>query len=295
MFQNIFLALAKYNSASDENYLTEAFVFVLNSLLEKDRPVCFEILRRLCVKDDEYSFAPDENISISTQESTEQGRPDIKISSTNKLIYIEVKHDSDLGYRQIERYKAALKLPNTASKKHKYVILLTRFAVDFDEQQEQPYKHIRWFEIYNWFSNAKAKDHVNVYLIKSFMAFLEVKKMSIQKVTWEYINGVPAFKNLMNMVEVAIESASLSKKKSPGWEWMGFYIQNKEFFCGILYEKHLSLIFQVLEDDRVVFTYSLDLESIHFFSLDKDKQLEEITTFLKRSYEDAQQIETKEK
>jgi len=32
---NIFSALAKYNSASDENYLTESFVFVINTLLQQ--------------------------------------------------------------------------------------------------------------------------------------------------------------------------------------------------------------------------------------------------------------------
>ena len=64
--ENIFSALAKYNSTIDENYLTEAFVFVINSLLERDHPIGIEILTQLCVKNKEFSFNMDEYISVST-------------------------------------------------------------------------------------------------------------------------------------------------------------------------------------------------------------------------------------
>jgi len=206
--ENIFSALAKYNSAIDENYLTESLVFVINTLLQQERPIGLEILTKLCVKNNDFSFETDEDISVSTQETTEQGRPDIKVSSPDKLIYIEVKHDSPLGLQQLERYKKALE-PSTAAIKH--VVLLTRFAIDFEEQEEKPYKHVRWFEVYNWLANTKvrAKDPVSIYLIESFKSFLEVKQMSIQKVGWEYINGVPALTNLINMIEVAIQGAPL--------------------------------------------------------------------------------------
>ena len=97
--ENIFSALAKYNSAEDENYLTEAFVFVLNSLLIRECAVGCEILTKLCTENKEFSFDPDEVISLSTQETTEQGRPDIKVASTDKLIYIEVKDYSPVVLR----------------------------------------------------------------------------------------------------------------------------------------------------------------------------------------------------
>jgi len=114
---NIFSSLAKYNSAIDENYLTEAFVFVLNFLLKNDRLACLDILNHICVCENDYDFLPDENIIINTQETTEQGRPDIKICSPDKIIYIEVKHDSGLGHKQIERYNYALKSVDATIKK----------------------------------------------------------------------------------------------------------------------------------------------------------------------------------
>ena len=305
--ENIFSTLAKYNSARDENYLTEAFVFLINTLLLRDRPIGLEILTQLCVKNNEFSFDANEDISISTQETTEQGRPDIKVLSPNKLIYIEVKHDSALDPQQLVRYKEALE-SSTAT--IKCVNLLTRFAIDFD-QQERPYKHVRWFEVYNWLTNAKAHDPVSVYLIESFKSFLEVKQMSTQKVGWEYINGVPAMINLINMIEVAIQGTSLRiYQKSSGWDFRGFYLEDKEFWCGIYYGDPMVVVFEIpdkenfntklvdtpnypVREDRDVIRFRLQLEDRHFFSLDKDNQLEEITNFVKKAYSDAQQMRVK--
>jgi len=307
--ENIFSALAKYNSAVDENYLTESFVFVLNALLQRERPVGLEILTQLCVNNNEFSFDIGEDVSVSTQETTEQGRPDIKVSSPDKLIYIEVKHDSPLGPQQLERYKKALG-SSTVSIKH--VVLLTRFAIDFEEHAEKPYKHVRWYEVYNWLANAKAQDPVSVYLIESFKSFLEEKQMSIQKVGWEYINGVPAFNNLINMTEAAIQGASLHvHQKSAAWDSKGFWLENKKYYCGIYYNAPLTVIFKAfhktdlnvgnveapsypIKEAFASMWFMLQLEDIHFFALDKDEQLEEITKFIKTAYSEAQQMRKKE-
>ena len=137
--------------------------------------------------------------------------------------------------------------------------------------------------------------------------------MSIQKVSWEYINGVPAFNNLLNMIEVAIQSASLPiYAKSAGWDHKGFYLENKEFWCGIYYNNHLVVTFEIMDKKKfnvkLVETpnytiregkerlwFRLPLEDTHFFSLDKDRQLEEITKFVKTAYAEAQKMEIKEK
>ncbi|MBA7655791.1 hypothetical protein ES703_63700 [subsurface metagenome] len=309
--ENIFSALAKYNSAIDENYLTESFVFVINALLQREHPSGLEILTKLCVENNEFSFDIGEDISVSTQETTEQGTPDIKVSSPDKLIYVEVKDYSPLGPQQLARYRKALE-PSAATIKH--VVLITRFAIDFEEQEEKPYKHVRWFEIYNWLTNVrtKAKDPISAYLIESFKSFLEVKQMSIQRVSWEYINGVPALINLVNMIEVAIQGASLPiYGKSPGWGFKGFYVESKEFWCGIHYSNPLIITFEMMDkkkfnaklveapsytvrEGRYRMWFGLQLEDMHFFSLDKDKQLEEITNFVKKAYSEAQQMRIKE-
>ncbi|MBU2221245.1 MAG: PD-(D/E)XK nuclease family protein [Candidatus Omnitrophica bacterium] len=290
---DIFSSLAKHNSTIDENYLTEAFVFILNSLLKNNRSQCIKILKYLCINKNDYDFSPKEEIIISTQETTEQGRPDIKISSPNKVIYIEVKHDSGLGYKQLERYRYALRSSNVPIKK---VILLTRFAIDFEEDQVKPYRHVRWFQIHNWFAGLRVKDPIDEYLIKSFLKFLEVKNMSIQKISWEYIDGVSAFKNFINMLEVAIKDASLKiHKKSPGWDHTGFYIENNRKFCGVYHDNNLLLKFEVYSDRKTLYSSGLNLELIHFFCLSKDEQLNQLTQFIKKCDKETRGLTRKNK
>ena len=312
--ENIFSALAKYNSARDENYLTEAFVFVINSLLSHkqgiDRGVACEFLTKLCVKDDEFGFSEADNIIISTQDVTDEGTPDIKIFTPEKLIYLEVKHDSPLGEKQISRYKKALEHSVVPIKK---VVLLTRFPIDFKDEGERPYKHVRWHEIYNCLSvlRTKVKDPSNTYLIDSFNCFLEGKQMSIQKVGWEYINGVPALLNLLNMIEVAIESAGIplyrDYPRAAALNWRGFYLNSNEICCGIYYSDPMNIVLQLVdkkkfdvhkvpkptfdvEEDKKSIWFSLNLEECHFFSLNKDEQLKVIMKFVKASYEEGNKM-----
>ena len=308
--ENIFSTLAKYNSLIDENYLTEAFVFLINSLLTKERPIALEILTKLCVKNGDFSFGEDEHVSVSTQVATEQGRPDIKVSSPDKLIYIEVKDYSPVDVDQLKRYKKDLESSNADIRQ---LILLTRPPVDFSEHKGIPDKHVRWFEVYNWLANAKAQDPVSVYLIESFKSFLEVKQMSIQRVSWEYINGVPAFNNLINMIEVAIKGASLHvHQKSAGWGSKAFWLESKKYWCGVYHNAPLAVVFKAFNKEDLdtgkigtpsypvkkalkSIWFQLRLDDIHFFSLDKDEQLEEITKFVKTAYAEAQQMRKKEK
>lgn len=307
--ENIFAALGKYNSAVDENYLTESFVFLVNELLHRAPLFGADFLSHICVNNNEFRFAPDETIRVSTQEVTEHGTPDIKISSPDKLIYIEVKHDSPLGIQQISRYKKALESSIVPIKR---VLLLTQFAVDLDES-EKPYKHIRWFEIHNYLTSLKAEidDPICSYLIDSFNSFLEAKQMTLQKVTWEYINGLPAMINLINMIEVAIQSSGIefykTYPKSAGWDFKGFNLQNQEYWCGIYFNNPLVLTFELmdkakfdksklpeptylLQEGKKRLWFRLPLDEIHFFSIDKDKQLNEIIKFVKASHSEAEMM-----
>ena len=136
--------------------------------------------------------------------------------------------------------------------------------------------------------------------------------MSIQKVGWEYINGVPAFNNLIKMMEVAIQGASLRiHAKSAGWDFKGFHLENKGFWCGMYYSDPLLVTFEIVDkkkfnaklvdtpsypirEDKDSIWFRLQLEDKHFFSLTKDEQIEEITKFIKTAYSEAQQMRIKE-
>ena len=206
---NIFSALAKYNSLTDENYLTESFAFLISSLLKRDRTIGLGILSNLCVTNGEFDFSEEEDIKVSTQVTTPEGRPDIEVSSPGKLIYVEVKDSSPVDICQLIRYRKQLCSSNTLMKK---LLLLTRFPIDDTEHKGIPDKCIRWFEVYNWLAAVlqDAEESVVVYLIESFMSFLEGKGMRIAKVGWEYANGLAALNNLIDMVVVAIREAIIT-------------------------------------------------------------------------------------
>ena len=139
--------------------------------------------------------------------------------------------------------------------------------------------------------------------------------MSIEKVGWEYINGVTAFNNLINMIEAAVKNIGIPfyKKlpKAARWDSKGFWLENRKYYCGIYYNAPLTVIFKAfnkkdLNIDNVKspsypikkawasMWFMLQLEDTHFFSLDKDRQLEEITKFVKTAYKEAQQMRIKE-
>jgi len=135
--------------------------------------------------------------------------------------------------------------------------------------------------------------------------------MSLQKVSWEYINGVPALINLVNMIEVAIQGVGIpfysSYPRAAGWDFKGFWLEDKKFWCGIHYDNPLVITFEMIDKEKfnakLVDTptyevkegkeriwFRLPLEDKHFFSLDKDEQVEEITKFVKTAYAEAQKM-----
>jgi hypothetical protein len=306
--RSIFSALAKYSLPQDENYLTEAFVFLINCLLKIDRTAGIEILTKLCVEKDEFSFTTDEDISVSTQYITGLGIPDIKVSTEHKLIYIEVKDRSPVEAKQLMRYRKVL---TSSSRPTKKLILLTRVPVDSTEHKDIPDKQVCWFEVHNWLTSLETREPVSTYMTSSFKSFLEDKRMAIEKVGWEYIEGVPAFNNLLNMIEAAIKNLEISfyKKlpKAARWDSKGFWLENKKYYCGVYYNAPLTVIFKAfnkrdlnvgsvnppsypIKEAFASMWFMLQLEDVHFFALDKDRQLEEITKFIRTVYTEAEQM-----
>lgn len=135
--------------------------------------------------------------------------------------------------------------------------------------------------------------------------------MSMQKVGWEYINGVTALNNLMNMIEAAIKAADIKfypgYPRAAGWDFKGFWMEDKRFWSGIHYNNPLVVTFELtdkskynkdllnesiyeLREGRERLWFRLDLEKCHFFSCDRDEQLEELTKFINTAYTDAQKM-----
>ena len=105
MKENIFVTLFKFGPGAEENYLTEAFVFLLKLLLERELDAGLAIINQLCGLSQENRFEVLKPSAICTQITVDNKRPDIEIrGDKDTLVYVEVKHDSPLGEGQLESY-----------------------------------------------------------------------------------------------------------------------------------------------------------------------------------------------
>jgi len=302
---NLFKDLSRHLSERHEDFLTNSFVYLLNYLLDNEKPLGIALLNFICVKNSEFGFSEVEEVVITTQKSTSEGTPDIEIKSIDKCIYVEVKHDSGLGIKQIERYRKELENERMPVKK---IVLLTKFSLDFEESKEEgaPDKHIRWYQIHRYLEELKPKREICKFMINQFTDFLEDKQMAIQRVGWEYTNGIRAFANLINMIGAAIDELGIKiYSKSVGWDYKGYYLEDKKELCAIWYSDPDSIYYFInftnykpqdknfmypfYEEDNGTY-FELSLEDIHFFALQKDKQLDILKKFISTCHSEAKRL-----
>src|SRR5271165_4424997 len=93
---NLFLRLHKWAWRQDENFLTESLAIVLEQLLALAPAVGTRLVARLTAG--LIRLAPEDAgaIQVRTQVETGQGRPDLEISVPHRLVWIEVKAESEL-------------------------------------------------------------------------------------------------------------------------------------------------------------------------------------------------------
>lgn len=281
MALNVFASLAKYSSASEENYLTESLVFIIRLLLDRVPAHGLELANLLCTSGGEMLLTNSTSVTINTQTKTTAGIPDIVVKGPDALIYIEVKHDSHLGVDQLERYHAHLQQEDVAGTQ---LVLLSRSrysAVETTLSSEQ-FSRRFWYEIYNWLTATYFEDDVCDFFVSNFMSFLEEKQMSLNHVTWEYSQGIPALLNLTEMIEAATATALPGNKitRTAGWDWRGLYLLG-DFWVGIRYFNPLLVVFENNRGyDPVTYHRELHLEQESFFALNKDEQFERIVSFI---------------
>jgi len=282
----LFSSLSRYAFRQEENFLTETLVYLINLILEREKKIGLDIFANLCGAKVSVWFENAPTISISTQFTVEEGRPDIVIEvGTDKLVFIEVKHDSSLGFEQLERYYSHLK---SLSGKETQLVLLTRSRLSIQEtsMDRSFFYHVCWYEISGWLSEADIHDEVVIFLVDQFLGFLEEKEMSMEKVTWEYIQGMPAMVNLVNMLGIAIAEALPEEKtrRTAGWNWIGYYLgEGTDVWVGIRYKEPLKIVFENNNGNNPTLQQELILMDAHFFSLTAGEQLECLIDFVGNS------------
>jgi hypothetical protein len=282
---NIFEALSHFN-VSQENYLTESFVFLLKFLLLRAPDLGLAILNQLCGQQVIFEAEDIAGLEITTQLKDKADQPDIWIRTPkqDKLVYVEVKHDAPLGSKQLERYRDSL---GKSGYKDTGLVLLARSRVSANDttlRLNEDYRLMCWYQVYNWLSRNDRQDAVCDYLIQNFLFFLERKGMSVQKVSSDYVSGILAMNNLMEMLKPAIGEAIPGARPKLQYSWVsrGFFVGNS--YCGIRFEVPHLLAFESYKDKSLVFKRDLNLTNENFFALNKDEQFERIVQFLREAY-----------
>ena len=106
--QNLFSALFKWARRQEENYCTDALVWVINHLLNNEDELGRRILSLLCFDEETSVYLAEGKITVKTQETNELDRPDVVIEADGFIAIVEVKVGAQLSGNQLPRYKGQL-------------------------------------------------------------------------------------------------------------------------------------------------------------------------------------------
>jgi hypothetical protein len=284
---NLFRALSHYGSSQSENYLTEAFVYVLRNLNANAPAAYREFIGQLCdLSDDEFGL--DGRVSVGTQSGLAEGRPDIRFDISDRhVVFVEVKDWSPLSDGQLEKYFRSIQ--NEFGERGK-LVLLTRSRHSIQETELDPalYHHVCWYEVYSWIEDLDLSHEMTANYISEFMAFLEGKAMGVQKVGWEFEDGIKSMVVFTNLLETAVSEAWPDSKvrRSAGWSWRGLYV-DEEHFIGFRFDEPTTLVFENNQGTNPTYKVDLTLQDVHFHSLSAGVQLENLTDFITSAMADA--------
>lgn len=202
------------------------------------------------------------------------------------VVFVEVKHDSSLGEEQLERYWEQLQRRATNQKQ---LVLLTRSKHSVQETSlpADQYRSICWYQISALLSEINLDDEVSKHAIEGFLEFLAEKGMSMEKIERDYIRGVPALRNLANMIGTAMAEAfpEVHTRRTAGWSWIGYYFSGKSW-VGLWYDDPMNVLVEKDSADDPKPNRRLDLEARNFFSLTAGEQLELLISFIASSVKD---------
>ena len=294
---NLLLKLHRYSHRQNENFITESFVHLLVHLIESEPTVGINLLKKLSSNKIRWSKKESKRISIQSQIKTDEGIPDIEVQSIDKLMYIEVKVESDFSHNQIKRYKNVLKKSDCAKT---HLTVLTRYPYTESSESEMPDSSFRWHHIVDFLDKLveDVDNDVSHFIINQFVNFLKMKGIAMEKISWELINGLKSFNNLMVMLREAIAANKLKKRRGSGSTWSGFHLD--DYWVGIEFEnpniiciysnnpikktKNKQIKLGLLDENKHWYNeLDMEAEKVHFFALSKEGQVQCLEKFIKES------------
>jgi hypothetical protein len=327
---NLLIRLHHWVNRQDENFTTEAFVHVLQRLIDHEPEVGIRILAWLT--EGVVDLQPEEltGVSLKTQVATNVGRPDVEIQTIRHRVFLEAKVESGVGSFQLEKYRGELE---TCGAERTALLLLTRYPVPPEVLGGKPDKCVRWYEIADWLTAELAagtiKDPVSRHTVGQFLGFLSARGMTMEQVGWEMVQGVRALRNFLALLAEAARACGLSAKpskvpfglsakpgKGPGSA--GFSLQKSQVHCFLLgfnYEApgtlHLHTDQIGVDPDKAVklgkgsvgewkwspngrawgMELELESEEVHFFARSRASQMQCLEKFIGEFLDGVRQIE----
>ncbi len=305
MDNNLLVSLRKWVRRQDENFLTEAFAHLLRHLGSHEPNVAVAILKSL--SNISLTAKDMEGMAVVTQATTENGRPDITISTPGRFFaLLEVKVEAGLGETQLTRYQKDLQaspVPGEA----KALILLTQYSPDLPDKEKAQVICRRWHEVAEWLQSHKdrVRDKVSCYLIDQFIGFLKARNISMDPVTKELLGGVRPLFALMTMLKEALQRAQVRKRLKSYRVFVdvegfvGFSVDGQEYYFGIDTDVPDAISFATgkpairedaaeearcghVSDDQWINELDLNADNGSFFALSEGEQMQRIEVFLGR-------------
>lgn len=302
--KDVFSSVYRWARRQGENFTTDAFVYLLKELLDREPPIARGLLSWLCFGDaNPNAFANLCARHIDTQCRDEEGTPDIWIRTSDTLVLIEVKKGRDLRRGQLRDYRQLLNraLQNQCARTGA-LVLLTAYRATF-EPDEKPDQERRWSDVERWFEKNPASGTVPQFLVEQFIRFLRGQVMTIEKVEWQYVEGARSLSRLTAMLAKACENLGVAVEKGSAHGHQGWYIKGEPFWLGVYLNQPDSLVFEYTKDDaqakkeltdrawqlldnkNVADVFKLTGERNYFFAREKDSQLKAIEDFVKKAYD----------
>jgi hypothetical protein len=312
---NLFARLHKWATRQDENFLTESLAVVLEHLLSLAPDVAVRLVARLTGG---FIAVPPEDagmIQLQPQVEAATGRPDLELRIPNRLVWVEVKAESELHTGQLEGYRVLL---HESGVEQTRLMLLTRYPQVFGPEDARPDLELRWYQVADWLESempaVESAGEVAGFLARQFLAFLEARGMTLTQVGKLMPEGLRALSSLLNMLYEAAAAMKVSVKKTASWEHLGANLDQGKYSIGVACAEPEKLWFstrckidvdaarklgvgEISEENWVPGRYrwhrSADLESepVHFFSRSKVSQMEWLMGFVRECVTMARSIE----
>ena len=150
---NLLITLSKWASGQHENFLSDAFVHLLNVLAQEEPDAFSMLIEKITAGAIRPEPESASDFHLVTQVTTEVGTPDIEISGPGSYGLIEVKDDSPVVVEQLERYASLIEQSDA---NFKCLVLLTRHYFP-NPGIPSLVRAVRWTQVSEWLTNAKMK------------------------------------------------------------------------------------------------------------------------------------------